>query len=276
NSSSLAAGVYDGTVTITALASANASNSPQVLPVTLVVGQPLVFQNGVVNAASFSRAAVVSPGSIVALFGANLSAGADVASILPLPRMLAGTQVLVNNVPAPLFFVSPDQINFQVPPGAAPPSVSVNVVSGGVRGPAATIHIAPQEPGIFTIPAGGSGPAAVVNQDATINSVENPAPPGSVIAIYATGLGATNPPVAAGEPGALEPPFNVTVLSPRVIIGEIGEAPAELFFSGMAPGFAGLYQVNARVPFTTQPGNAVRLRIEIGGRTSNVVTIAVR
>ncbi|MCH7978718.1 MAG: hypothetical protein IH935_07055, partial [Acidobacteria bacterium] len=101
----------------------------------------------------------------------------------------------------------------------------------------------------------------------------NPAELGSVIQIFATGLGATDPPVETGERGVTVPPFNLTTKTPVVMIGGL---PAAVSFSAMAPGFVGLYQVNARVPETTPAGSAVQLQIQIGSQSSNTVTIAVQ
>ncbi len=273
NSASLPAGMYAGSITITALASANATNSPQALAVILAVGAPTISQDGVVNGASFSKEAVVSPGSIASLFGISLAAGTAAVSEFPVPTTLAGTQVLVNNTPAPLFFVSPSQINFQMPAEAAGTTAQVNVVSGALRGQAIAVKVAPEVPGIFTAVPGGTGQGAVLNQDFSPNPAQNSATPGSVVQIFATGLGATNPPAATGQPGATSAPFHLTVMTPAVMIGG---ASAEVLFSALAPGFVGLYQVNARVPAGTAAGSAVPLQIQIGGRSSNTVTLAVR
>ncbi|MGH8245735.1 MAG: IPT/TIG domain-containing protein [Gammaproteobacteria bacterium] len=240
---------------------------------TLAVGVPLVADKGIVNGASFSRDTVVSPGSLASLFGVNLAARAEAAVSVPLPTTLGGTQVLVNDMAAPLFFVSPTQINFQVPAEVAGTSMIVVVASGNDLSPPATTPVAPQGPGIFTAAASGAGQAAVLNQDGSANSAQNPAAAGSVLQIFATGLGATNPPAATGQPGALSPPFNVTVQQPIVLVG--GSA-ADVEFSALAPGFVGLYQVNARIPAATAAGNSVTLQVQMGGRNSNLVTIAVR
>jgi uncharacterized protein (TIGR03437 family) len=113
----------------------------------------------------------------------------------------------------------------------------------------------------------------VLNQDSSANSADNPAARDSIIQIFATGLGATNPPLQTGQPGATSTPFNETVQKPVVLIGGL---PAEVSFSAIAPGFVGLYQVNARLPAAVAPGSAVTLQIQIGTRSSNTVTIAVR
>ena len=272
SASGLAAGVYTGTVTIAALEGSNTANSPQVLTVSLSVGAPLIGQNGVVNGASFSQEAVVSPSSIASLFGTNLSAGTEAAVALPLPFTLANTQVLVNDVPAPLFFVSPLQINFQMPATAAGSTVQVAVVSGGVRGLAATVNVAPEVPGIFSLAGSGAGQGAVLNQDGAFNSQGDSAAPGSVIQLFATGLGAVDPPVEAGQPAGGSPP-SVTVMTPVVLVGGV---PADVLFSGLTPGFVGLYQVNIRIPEAAPVDDTVELQIEIGGQSSNIATIAVQ
>jgi uncharacterized protein (TIGR03437 family) len=270
NATSLSRGAYNGSVTITAT---GATNSPLVVPVVLGVGVPLVYDNGVLNGASFASDAVVSSLSIVSLFGQQLATDVFTFSTVPLPPILGGTQVLVNDTPAPLFAVSPNQINFQMPAGLNGTSATVAVSLNGVRGPNSTIKLAAATPGIFTLTQNGSGPGAVLNQDFTVNSAANPEARGRVLQIYATGLGATNPPIAAGQAAATTLPFNETVATPIVMIGNIA---AQVQFSAMAPGYVGLYQVNAFVPQGVSTGNAVPVQIQVGGVSSNVATVAIR
>ncbi len=149
------------------------------------------------NAAIFKTS--LSPGSIVSVFGTNLSNSTASATNTPLPTTLAGTQVLVDDIPAPLFYVSPSQINLQLPSGSGG-SVTVKVISGTTTGVTTTILLSNESPGIF-ITSGTQG--AVLNQDSSVNSPTNPAPVGSVIVIYATGLGTTSPPLAAGQVGSV-------------------------------------------------------------------------
>ena len=271
DASGLAVGDHRGTVFIAPVLD---PADTALIPVRVAVAEsaPVIGEGGIVNGASFSGEATVSPGSIASLFGMNLAAGTETASGLPLPTMLAGTQVLVDDVPAPLFFVSPLQINFQVPFEATGSSVPMVVVSNGVPGPEVMVQVEAAAPGIFTAVPGGSGPGAILNEDFSPNSAENPAAVGSVVQIFATGLGATDPPLATGQTGASAPPLNLTAMVPVVMIGG---APAEVLFSGMAPGFVGLYQVNARVPAATPAGDEVPLEIEIGEGSSNTVTLAV-
>ena len=279
NSAGLNAGTYTGSITIAAVD--NASNSPQVLPVELAVGVPLIGQNGVVNGASFSTEAVVSPGSISSLFGTNLATETVAAVELPLPRTLAGTQVLVNEVPAPLFFVSPFQINFQMPPDVSGTTAELVVVSAGVRGLPEPARVSPERPGIFTAVSGGTGQGAVLLANsnviaAPIGSIpgrtSQPVARGEIVSIFATGLGATDPQSEPGEPAGASPLSN-TITMPDVLIGGI---PAHVFFAGLAPGFVGLYQVNVAIPAGTAPGAEVPLVLIQSGISSNTVSIAVQ
>lgn len=267
---SLASAIYSGSVTITA---ANTTNSPKSIPVVLSVGVPRINDNGILNAASYAVSAPVTPGAIVSLFGVNLASGSEQGLNIPLPTILSGAQVLVNDIPAPLFYVSPLQINFQVPAEIQEAQASVVVVVGGTRSPALSLNLAPQSPGIFVMNSAGTGQGAVLNQDNTLNSTAAPAAPGSVIQIFASGLGVTNPPAATNHPGAAAEPLNRTVTTPAVRIGGVD---SEVLFSGLAPGFVGLYQVNARLPVGTPAGNAVKLELQMGATVSNAATIVVR
>ena len=272
SSATLAKGAYQGSLIIQASSGSNATNSPQIVQVALAIDAPVAPANGIVNGASFSKDAVNSPGSIVSLFGTNLASGTASNAGLPLPTNLLGTQVLVSGKYfAPLFYVSPTQINFQMPTEAAGNPVSLVVISSGVTSLAAAVKMAPEIPGIFTATPGGTGQAAALNQDNSPNSAQNPAAAGSVIQIFATGLGVTNPAAATGQAGASSLPLNQTVSTPVVTIAN---QPATVSFSGLAPGFVGLYQVNAQVPAGLS-GN-VSLQIQINEQSSNTATIAVR
>jgi hypothetical protein len=141
-------------------------------------GTPVINRNGVVNGASFNPDAVNSPGGIASMFGTTLAPSTEAASSIPLPTTLANTQVIMDGQVLPLYFVSPSQINFQLPQNSQLPAVAVWVVSHGVQGPLTQVQIADQAPGIFA--------GAVLNQDFSANSAANPAAANSVIQIFAT------------------------------------------------------------------------------------------
>jgi uncharacterized protein (TIGR03437 family) len=171
----------------------------------------------------------------------------------------------VNGEAAPMFYAGPNQVNFQVPFDASG-SASVSIGAGGVPIVAKSIPIRSTAPGIFLL---AQGQAGALNQDNSVNGTNNPAAAGSVIAIYATGLGAVNPPVPAGAQAPSTSLSRVTA----TVSATIGGQPATVDFAGLAPGFAGLYQVNLTVP-QLSPGT-YGVQITAGGVASNTATIAI-
>ena len=182
-------------------------------------------------------------------------------------------QVTIGGVEAPLFYGDGGQVNAQVPYELAGVGAASLVVRGrGAAGAPATVTIAPAQPGIFTVSQTGTGQGVVLDAAGRLVDANNPARPGDVVVIYATGMGLTNPAAATGAAAPTEPLAHVTT-SPTVTIG--GQQ-ATVEFAGLAPTFAGLYQINARVPAGVAAGSSVPLVITQNGIASNTVTIAVR
>jgi uncharacterized protein (TIGR03437 family) len=181
--------------------------------------------------------------------------------------------VTVNGIPAPVFFVGSGQINAQMPfeVGGAT-SATIVVRNRQVASPAVTVPVAAVNPGIFTFAF--SNAAIVVNQpEGTLNGPGNRAPRGSVVTIFGTGQGLVNPPLLTGQLAGGNGSLSGTAGTISVMIGG---APATVDFSGMAPGFTGLWQVNARVPAEATTGSAVSLSINVAGVATQLgVTIAV-
>jgi uncharacterized protein (TIGR03437 family) len=240
----------------------------------------ILNQGGVLLGAGFERGPV-APGSIISLFGQNLAASAATAQTLPLPRTLNGVRVLVGEKEAPLFYVGPSQVNAQVPVELeADRQLQVRVETNGVSSSPEPLQTATVRPGIFTLgpPYGNQGAILIANSDrlampVTANIPSQPATVGSVVSIFCTGLGATDPAVASGQPGPSAEPLARVKTAATVTIGG---KPATVSFAGMAPGFAAVYQVNAQVPAGVTPGDAVPVVITQGGFASNTATIAVR
>jgi len=172
---------------------------------------------------------------------------------------------------APLFYVSPNQINFQMPVEATSTTASVVVVSNGLASPAVSLPAGVAVAGIFTV--AGSNQAAANNADATPNSASNPAAAGSVISLFVTGLGPVSPAVATGQAGATAEPLNRTVTNPTVLIG--GVAATNIQYSGLAPGLVGLYQLNVTIPQGTASGTA-QVLVVTPAAASNPATIAIK
>ncbi|MBI4443717.1 MAG: PQQ-dependent sugar dehydrogenase [Acidobacteria bacterium] len=237
--------------------------------------QPAVEQAGVVNAASL-QPGPVAPGEIISIFGSEigpeLPAGTRLNSSGQVDTVLAENQVFFDDIPAPLFHAQNDQINAQVPYTVAGTSGTVvQVLRQGVFSNPVSLEAAEAVPGIFTL-SGGMGPGAVLNEDLTPNSASNPASTGSMVVLYATGEGQTTP---GGTDGKLSDfPFPQPLLPVSVTIAGF---PASVVFAGSAPNFAGLLQVNARIPVEAPAGDAVPLRLRIGPFAGQPgVTLAVR
>jgi uncharacterized protein (TIGR03437 family) len=220
-----------------------------------------VSPGGIVNAAGFQ--APVAPGSVIAIFGTNLAATPASASTLPLPTTLGGTSILVNGkLAAALFYVSPAQINAQLPyeTGLGPATLSVNG-SAPVSFP-----VAASAPGIVVY---GNNRAVAVNQDFALNSPDHPARVGGWVTVYLAGQGAVTPPVASGAAS----PGNPVALPMLPVTATLGGQPAEVLFAGLAPGGVGLFQVNLRIP--SLASGDFPLIVTVGQARSNAPMVAV-
>jgi uncharacterized protein (TIGR03437 family) len=205
-----------------------------------------VFLNpaGVVNAASsipFTEG--VSPGEMITLYGTGLAPSVMQASTIPLPNVLNGVQVLVNNRQAPLVYVSPSQISAVVPFETESTGAQIQVLSNGASSSTVSAFVNLTTPGVFTNPSGGIGYAKVLHSD-NITSVtpSSPAQIGEEIAVYLSGMGTVTP---VNPDGAAGPSTSQT---DNTIFAAISGTSATVNFSGLAPGFVGLYQVNVTVP----------------------------
>jgi adhesin/invasin len=216
----------------------------------------------------------MSPAQIGAVFGSSLTNGrTEVAATQPLPLILDGTQVIINGTPAPLFFASPGQINFEIPrtttattfsPASPSATALIEVVRNGELIRAGAFQIAPVVPAIFTLNQSGSGPAAAI--DALTGTLEpfnarqaNGQP--NIIAIFATGFGAD----VTDVDGDVRASVEVT----------IDGTPVTVLYAGRAPGFTGLNQLNITFPANITAGTHT-LAVSRNGISSNVTTIATR
>jgi uncharacterized protein (TIGR03437 family) len=232
----------------------------------------------VVNAAS-GYGGPVAPGEMVSIFGSDLGPSTLVtnAEVATLPGTLSynikGTQVLINGAPAPLLYARTDQIAVVIPYAvASEKSLSLEVQYQGQSTSTMQIPVAPTAPGLFTADRTGTGQGAILNQDASLNSPANPALRGSIVALYGTGQGETDP---DGQEDEIPGDALATVLSPVQVT--IGGQPAKLLYAGDAPTLAGVMQINVRVPAGIKPGGAVPVVVTIGGVNSQPgVTLAVQ
>jgi uncharacterized protein (TIGR03437 family) len=208
------------------------------------------------NSASLLPGAV-APGEIVTLF-----------DFVP-----SGASLLFNGTPASVLYAGSNQMNAIVPFGldvTAP--ITVELRNGGQTVSKGTLPGATVSPAVFTQSGTGSGPGAILNQDYSVNSVSNPAAPGTIIMIYGTGFGAVNPPAVDGvvASGAA-----ATVLP---VTASIGGVSAPVVYAGAAPGLvAGVAQINVTVPQGLQTDPATSIALKIGSvSTPPGVTVAIR
>ena len=218
------------------------------------------------NAAS-GNATAIAPGSIVSIYGSGLANSTATAGSFPLPANLGGATVTVGGENAPLLYASPTQLNAQVPFDIPAGTASLSVSVGGSLIGTGSLTISAAAPGLFLE---GQNAAAVLNQDGSLNSSSHPAPVGSYIAAFLTGLGPVNPPVAAGVAAPVTPLSNATFGATATI----GAATAPVQFAGLAPGFAGLYQVNVQVPALS--AGQYPLQVSVNGVLSNAATVSVQ
>ena len=266
------------TITVKAQQSAPPLQGTQSLGGSLATNPttPVINAGGAVSAASFAGSQPLAPGSFVSIFGAHLSAGQNVSQSLPLATQLGATQAILAGRQLPLQFAVDGQINaiipYDVPANATQQLIVMNGPAISVPEP---IVIALAQPAVFTKDLNGRGAGIVVavKADRTqfVIDASHPISVGDIAVIYCAGLGAVTPAVPAGTAASL------TTLSNTVnpVTVTIGGQNAPVGFAGLAPGFAGLYQVNATVPGGITPGNDVPLVITAAGQKSATVTIAV-
>jgi uncharacterized protein (TIGR03437 family) len=272
NATGLTANTYNGNVTITA----NGGGNSQVVPVTLVVNGfngPSI--SSIVNAANYDTSGF-SPGAIVTIFGNLLGPQAGESFTLNnggVDPSLNGVTVSVGGLLATPLFVQSGQVNVILPftlntSGQA----AVLVQYDGLTSSPFNIPLTPSHIQIFTANASGSGPGSILNQDYSVNSATNPAPPGSVVSVYATGAGGLNPAVSAGgvagdNLASVALPFSATVNGERAMVLYAGSAPGLLY---------GVDQFNVQLPADV-PSGAQRIVLNVGDSTSQSdVTVFVK
>jgi trimeric autotransporter adhesin len=226
-----------------------------------------------------SHAHVFAPGQMVVVWGSGLGPAQKGSLQLDnnglVSTSVSGVRILFDGIPAPIVYVTATQCSAVIPYfGAINPTTHVQVEYQGVRSDPYQIAVAPTAPGLFTADSSGKGQASATNADGvTPNSAASPAHPGSIVTLWATGEGLTDPPGVDGRlaVGVVPKPLaEVTV--------EIGGQSATVQYAGAAPGdMPGLFQVNAVIPSSVQPSNQVPVVVKVGTGTSPTgVTLAVR
>ena len=271
-------GMYRVQFTATNLAKVSAT---QEVVIEVASTTPVVFSLS--NAASWVEVGC-SPGTVATLLGTGfVKAAPQAAASSPLPNQLNGLEVQTNGDPMPVFYAAENQVNFQCPqlPPGTPVSLLIQSVTGSSTPLSFTMEFA--TPGIFALDGSGKGQGAILIANSNKVAMETakgipsqPATPGGYVSIYAAGLGPTDFQVQPGKPAPVDRLVRATASVDVLIDGQ----NANVTFAGLAPGFIGLYQVNAQVPESSSVGDAIPVQISVhlpdgSVVTSNVVTIAV-
>jgi len=244
---------------------------------------PLPIVKSVVNAASYATGPV-SPGEMVTIFGTAIGpATAAYAATDPstgkLATTIGGVQVLFDGIAAPMIYASGTQVSAVVPYEMAllsSPSVSIKYM--GQTSIAYQLSSAASAPGLFTENSSGIGTGAILNQDNSLNGPGHPAAKGSIVQLFLTGEGQTNPPGVTGAiTAATLPPPQVTPAPVQPIDVFVNGQPALYTYAGEAPGqVAGVMQLNVQIPAAAPSGN-LSITVSLGENISqNGVTVSVR
>lgn len=224
----------------------------------------------VVNGASFRTDQPVAAGSWASAFGTFANVGESQASSLPLPKSLGGVSIAVDGVAAAINYVSSTQINFLIPyqiaAGLRP--VVITTPSAALHG---TVRVITAAPGLFKKDTADPPGGAILNQDNSENGSLRPAIRGQAISIYATGHSALAQSIPDGAAAPANPPAT-TQATPQVFIGGV---ESQVTFSGLAPGFAGLWQINVVVPNLSFLSGRLPVQVFLNGVDSNEVTVYV-
>ncbi|HTR39616.1 MAG TPA: IPT/TIG domain-containing protein [Bryobacteraceae bacterium] len=225
---------------------------------------PVYTAASIVNSAD-NQSGALAPNTIGTVYGKNLAyttralTASDIqGGILPTALGLSDVQVLIGGLLANLYYVSPTQVNFLVPSILLPGPVNVQLVVDSLAGPAIPIQLAAAAPGLFQLDLVN---AVATRPDGTVVTPDDPAKPGDVVVLYATGLGQVVPPVGYGEvPTAAAPLSRMADL--RLLLDGVAVDPSAVLYAGVCPNFAGLYQINLRLPAST--GANPELRVALG------------
>lgn len=236
---------------------------------------PIISRGGVVDTASYGQAP--APGDLIAIFGTKLSPGAASATSLPLSTQLLSTSVLLAGKQLPLIYTSDGQVNAMIPYDVA---VNTRLQMIAQRSTSLSVPesvpVGIARPAVFTVDASGKGQGHIYRFDSAgtqiLANASSPAKPGDVLVVYCAGLGAVDPPIAAGVPA----PFAFLTNTVNSVTVAIGGKPATVLFAGLTPGFTGLYQINVTIPAGLPNNDTTTLTMVVAGQDSPAVTFAVR
>ena len=230
---------------------------------TLSADAPIYSADSLVNSAD-NQSGWLAPNAIATFYGRNLAYGTKTLSsddirsgVLPTVLPNTGVRLLINGLPANPYYVSPVQINFLIPPNLLPGPSTVQLVIDGLAGPQISVQLGAAAPALFQLDQQN---VIATRADGSLITPAASAKPGDVVVLYATGLGQTVPPVGYGE--LPRSPAPLLALSDfHIQLDGNAVDPLAIAYAGIAPGFAGLYQINLSLPGSTGSNPEIRIGI---------------
>jgi uncharacterized protein (TIGR03437 family) len=238
-------------------------------PITVManmISVPYIAPAGIMNGAAQTPGTSVAPGSVISIFGQSLANVVQVGPTNPAAQSIAGTTVTINNSILPLLFVSPTQINAQLPSSLPEGTYLLEVQNTGQPEISGTLTVARDAPGLFSYAAGSTAYAMAFHADGSLVTTSSPAVAGETISFLGTGFGPYQTPVLDG----FFPPNPAPATSDSVALSVGGQAVTST--STAAPGFTGVAQTQFQVP-TALASGGVPLSVSINGTDSNSVTL---
>jgi uncharacterized protein (TIGR03437 family) len=227
---------------------------------------------GILNGASFSPVGEsIAPGEFISIFGSGL-APVEAVATPPYPASLNGVTVTVNSIEAPIYLVSPNQLNVLVPYSVTGTTATLVAINNGKSSNSVAIPLSTTAPGVFTQNSSGTGLGAILHANNTLVTSSSPAKKGETVSIYLTGLGAVSPSVSDGTAGLSSPLSKVT----ETVKVTIGNASATVLYAGLAPGLPGLYQINVTVPTSLTGSGNIGLAVQTPEAFAEQSTIAIQ
>jgi uncharacterized protein (TIGR03437 family) len=233
---------------------------------------PYIAPAGVSNAASKIADAGVAAGSAMAISGASLAPEMNVGPDNPLTQTLSGVLVRISDRMLPLFFVSPTQINVQLPDDITTGSQSLTVTAAGMPDVKATFNVVRNAPGLFQQTSDTQSLAVAAHEDGSPITASAPAIPGELITVFGTGFGPTDRPRPYGFAVPDQPAFSI-VDSVTVVLGD-NPIPAENAFA--QPGRVAVDAAQFHLPVDTPSGSTENVKVRVGGVESNTVVLLVQ
>jgi uncharacterized protein (TIGR03437 family) len=231
---------------------------------------PYIAPAGISNGAGQTPSAAVAPGSIISIFGQSLASVTQVGPVNPLSQTISGTSVTINNYILPLLFVSPTQINAQLPSGLADGNYTLEVQNTGQPEISGALTVARDAPGLFSSVVGSTAYAMAFHADGSLVSTSSPAAAGETISLLGTGFGPYQTPVLDG----FLPPNPPPAVVDSVVLSVGGANPTPT--STAASSYIGIVSTQFQVPSGLTSGTSVPVLVTINGTASNTVMLPIQ